>query len=249
MRDIRLAVSAQGTQQATTAIRAVVRGEVQGVGFRDATVRRARQLGVMGWVRNGEEGAGRSTQRGLCAPPRFTPRAPLAPSRSTPRVPRPRSRSWWRFCGKVHRSPGSRRSRSPRCRSRTTSSSRYVASPPGCSSCRSTLARGPPLRPAPGGRRGDALVGGAEGALAGPGREAPRGAGRRPRDLAQLLRGRARRGAGDRLGSRRLRAGWAGRMAGRRWSAATPCSCCTARSCAAASRCSAPAGGRRRSGF
>jgi DNA ligase D-like protein (predicted 3'-phosphoesterase) len=33
-----------------------VRGQVQGVGFRDATVRRARQLGVLGWVRNGEDG-------------------------------------------------------------------------------------------------------------------------------------------------------------------------------------------------
>ena len=38
------------------AIRAVVRGTVQGVGFRDATVGRARELGVLGWVRNGEEG-------------------------------------------------------------------------------------------------------------------------------------------------------------------------------------------------
>jgi DNA ligase D-like protein (predicted 3'-phosphoesterase) len=38
------------------AIRAAVRGEVQGVGFRDATVRRARELEVMGWVRNGEAG-------------------------------------------------------------------------------------------------------------------------------------------------------------------------------------------------
>jgi DNA ligase D-like protein (predicted 3'-phosphoesterase) len=37
------------------AIRAVVSGEVLGVGFRDATVRRARELGVMGWVRNGED--------------------------------------------------------------------------------------------------------------------------------------------------------------------------------------------------
>ena len=39
-----------------TAVRAVVRGEVQRVGFRDATLRRARELGLMGWVRNGEEG-------------------------------------------------------------------------------------------------------------------------------------------------------------------------------------------------
>lgn len=40
----------------STAVRGVVHGEVQGVGFRDATVRRARELGVMGWVRNGEDG-------------------------------------------------------------------------------------------------------------------------------------------------------------------------------------------------
>jgi DNA ligase D-like protein (predicted 3'-phosphoesterase) len=39
------------------AIRAVVRGQVQAVGFRDATVRRARQLGLMGWVRNAEDGS------------------------------------------------------------------------------------------------------------------------------------------------------------------------------------------------
>ncbi|WP_160165534.1 DNA polymerase ligase N-terminal domain-containing protein [Conexibacter woesei] len=39
------------------AIRATVRGAVQAVGFRDATVRRARELGVLGWVRNGEDGA------------------------------------------------------------------------------------------------------------------------------------------------------------------------------------------------
>jgi DNA ligase D-like protein (predicted 3'-phosphoesterase) len=38
------------------AIRAVVRGEVQDVGFRDATVRTARELKVMGWVRHGEGG-------------------------------------------------------------------------------------------------------------------------------------------------------------------------------------------------
>jgi DNA ligase D-like protein (predicted 3'-phosphoesterase) len=39
-----------------TAVRAVVSGRVQGIGFRDATVQQARQLGVMGWVRNGEDG-------------------------------------------------------------------------------------------------------------------------------------------------------------------------------------------------
>jgi DNA ligase D-like protein (predicted 3'-phosphoesterase) len=38
------------------AARLIVRGEVQGVGFRYATVDRARELGVMGWVRNGEDG-------------------------------------------------------------------------------------------------------------------------------------------------------------------------------------------------
>jgi DNA ligase D-like protein (predicted 3'-phosphoesterase) len=38
------------------AIRAIVRGDVQGVGFRDATVRRARELMLMGWVRNREDG-------------------------------------------------------------------------------------------------------------------------------------------------------------------------------------------------
>ncbi|HXE43950.1 MAG TPA: acylphosphatase [Conexibacter sp.] len=39
------------------AVRAVVRGQVQGVGFREGAVRRARSLGVLGWVRNREDGA------------------------------------------------------------------------------------------------------------------------------------------------------------------------------------------------
>jgi DNA ligase D-like protein (predicted 3'-phosphoesterase) len=38
------------------AVRAVVRGRVQGVGFREAVLGRAGQLGVLGWVRNGGEG-------------------------------------------------------------------------------------------------------------------------------------------------------------------------------------------------
>ena len=40
-----------------TAVRAVVRGEVQGIGFRDTTLRRADRLGVMGWVRNAQDGS------------------------------------------------------------------------------------------------------------------------------------------------------------------------------------------------
>jgi DNA ligase D-like protein (predicted 3'-phosphoesterase) len=46
----------RGRGTAVAAIRAVVRGEVRGVGFRDATVSRARELGLMGWVRNGDDG-------------------------------------------------------------------------------------------------------------------------------------------------------------------------------------------------
>ena len=38
------------------AIRATLSGSVQGVGFRDATARRARELGARGWVRNAEDG-------------------------------------------------------------------------------------------------------------------------------------------------------------------------------------------------
>lgn len=40
----------------SSAVRVVVRGAVQGVGFRDATVSKARELGISGWVRNAEDG-------------------------------------------------------------------------------------------------------------------------------------------------------------------------------------------------
>lgn len=42
--------------EAAKAVRVTVRGQVQGVGFRDATVRRARDLGALGWVRNADDG-------------------------------------------------------------------------------------------------------------------------------------------------------------------------------------------------
>ena len=42
----------------------VVRGRVQGVGFRDATQREARQLGLVGWVRNRLDGTVEVTAEG-----------------------------------------------------------------------------------------------------------------------------------------------------------------------------------------
>ena len=46
---------AKADRTGAAAVRASVHGQVQGVGFRDATVRRAHELGVLGWVRNAED--------------------------------------------------------------------------------------------------------------------------------------------------------------------------------------------------
>jgi DNA ligase D-like protein (predicted 3'-phosphoesterase) len=48
---------AERASTGATAVRAVVSGAVQGVGFRDLTLQRARRLEVMGWVRNEEDGS------------------------------------------------------------------------------------------------------------------------------------------------------------------------------------------------
>jgi DNA ligase D-like protein (predicted 3'-phosphoesterase) len=48
---------AKAAKSGKRAVRAIVRGRVQGVGFRDATVRLARRLGVMGWIRNADDGS------------------------------------------------------------------------------------------------------------------------------------------------------------------------------------------------
>jgi DNA ligase D-like protein (predicted 3'-phosphoesterase) len=48
---------AKSTDASATGVRAVVRGEVQAVGYRDATRRQALRLGVTGWVRNAEDGS------------------------------------------------------------------------------------------------------------------------------------------------------------------------------------------------
>lgn len=47
---------AEQADAGAAAVRAALSGTVQGVGFRDAILRRARELGVMGWVRNSEDG-------------------------------------------------------------------------------------------------------------------------------------------------------------------------------------------------
>jgi DNA ligase D-like protein (predicted 3'-phosphoesterase) len=47
---------AKKSDDSAVAVRATVRGAVQGVGFRDAVSTRAQELDAMGWIRNGEEG-------------------------------------------------------------------------------------------------------------------------------------------------------------------------------------------------
>jgi DNA ligase D-like protein (predicted 3'-phosphoesterase) len=49
--------AAGGADAAAAAVRALVRGAVQGVGFRDAIRRRGDALGLRGWVRNRDDGA------------------------------------------------------------------------------------------------------------------------------------------------------------------------------------------------
>jgi DNA ligase D-like protein (predicted 3'-phosphoesterase) len=50
-------VSPAKADKAGAAVRAAVRGRVQGVGFRDAALRRAHELGLLGWVRNADDGS------------------------------------------------------------------------------------------------------------------------------------------------------------------------------------------------
>jgi acylphosphatase len=49
------------------AVRVIVRGGVQEVGFREAAVRAARRLGVLGWVRNADDGSVRVHAEGPAA--------------------------------------------------------------------------------------------------------------------------------------------------------------------------------------
>jgi DNA ligase D-like protein (predicted 3'-phosphoesterase) len=56
---------AERASTGATAVRVVVSGAVQGVGFRDLTLQLARRLEVMGWVRNEEDGSVRVHAEGV----------------------------------------------------------------------------------------------------------------------------------------------------------------------------------------
>ncbi|HEY5976347.1 MAG TPA: DNA polymerase ligase N-terminal domain-containing protein [Solirubrobacterales bacterium] len=45
------------TESKQRGVRAIARGRVQGVGFREATLAKAEEVGVLGWVRNQDDGA------------------------------------------------------------------------------------------------------------------------------------------------------------------------------------------------
>ncbi|HEY8168423.1 MAG: acylphosphatase [Candidatus Limnocylindrales bacterium] len=53
-----------GTSPRVGRVEAVVRGRVQGVGFRVFVAREARRRGLVGWVRNGSDGAVRIVVEG-----------------------------------------------------------------------------------------------------------------------------------------------------------------------------------------
>jgi DNA ligase D-like protein (predicted 3'-phosphoesterase) len=54
--DLRESFNLSMAERTGKALRVVVHGTVQGVGFREATVRRAHALGTLGWIRNEDDG-------------------------------------------------------------------------------------------------------------------------------------------------------------------------------------------------
>ena len=135
-----------GRPEGARAVRATSRGPLQGVGFRDATQRRARRLSVLGWVRNADDGGlsvhaeGASTAieqliAFLHAGPRGAARRGVSVEDVVGRGPRAVCDS--RRARRRVRRPGAR-------------------------------SNGAPLRPAPRGRRRDALLGAPQGASLDP---------------------------------------------------------------------------------
>ncbi|KAK1313264.1 hypothetical protein QJS10_CPA06g02207 [Acorus calamus] len=52
-----MATSAASTPSAPKTVKAVIKGRVQGVFYRDWTIENARQIGINGWVRNRRDGS------------------------------------------------------------------------------------------------------------------------------------------------------------------------------------------------